>query len=820
MRHAIRQLRQHPSLTVLVALTVALGVGVNAGIFSVVNGLHRPLPVRDAGRLVVLATRLRAGGAGVEGIEYRFTYPALADFRAQARSYSDLIACNMGIAGFSAGSQPQQFFFAYVTGNFFSALGIKPAAGRLFAPGEGEAPDTAVAVILGYAYWQKRFGGDPGAVGRQVRINGAPATIIGVAQKGFHGPYANAEMDGYLPLSYMTRAENWDRRGYFHDRTAPRLTILGMLKPGVSRAQAQREADVIARRLEQQYPATDKGISVVVLPEPWARPAPIPSMVTSAPLVAALFLLLGGFVLLLACLNIGNVLLVRAAAREREMAVRAALGSGRGRLVRQVLAESVLLALLGGVAGVILGAWACDAVGAMRVPGNLPAALDFSFDWRVFAYALAATLAAGVGAGLWPAFAASRADVAALLHECGRGGSAARGGRRLRSALVVAQVAGSLTLLIVGAIFVRSLGNARRMDLGFEPRRLASFSTDTSYAGYSRERTAAFYRELERRVREMPGVESASLAFRTPMAHTLDVEYVEIEGRPAGPGRPRPMIMFDSVTPGYFRTMRIDLRRGRGFRDSDQEGAPRAAVVNEVMARKLWPNQDPLGKRFRMQRTGDAWWEVVGVARDGKYVAMFEPALPFFYVPAAQQYYSRRALLVRSPLPPETLIQRVEREIRALDPEMPVFEAGMMEDALESWSGFYGFRLGAYLSGAMGLVGLVLAVVGVYGVVSYAAGQRTHEIGIRMALGAEARDVLRLVLGQGVALVACGVLTGIAAAWVLARLMSRSTLGTIQADPAAFIAASAFLAAVALSACYVPARRAMRLDPMRALHHE
>lgn len=820
MRHAIRQLRHDPGLTLLVALTVALGVGVNTGIFSLVNSLHRPLPVRDAGRLVVLATRHQAGAAGMEGMEYRFTYPALADFRSQARSYSDLIGFNMGIAGFSTGDKPQQFFFCYASGNYFSALGIKPAAGRLFAPGEGEAPDTGIAVVLGYSYWQKRFGGDRGVIGRQVRINGAPATIVGVAEKRFHGTYANAEMDGFVPLSYMTQAENGNLRGFFHDRNAPRLTVMGMLKPGVSLAQAQSEAEVIARRLERQYPATDKGASVWVLPEPWARPVPVRSMVVAAPFVAALFLLLGGFVLLLACMNIGNVLLVRAAVREREMAVRAALGSGRARLVRQVLAESLLLALLGGAAGVILGAWACDALSAMQSGWNLPAALDLSFDWRVFSYALAATLLAGIGAGLWPALAASRADVAVVLHECGRSAPGARGGRRLRSALVVAQVAGSLTLLIVAGIFARSLGKARRMDLGFDPRHLGAFTMDTAHAGYGRERTTPFYRELERRVRELPGVESAGLAFGAPMGYKMDADNVEVEGGPAAAGRERPQVLFNSVTPDYFRTMRIDVRRGRGFRDSDQEGAPRVAIVNEVMARKLWPNQDPLGKRFRIQRTGDAWWEVVGVARGGKYIALFEPALPYFYVPAAQQYYSRRVLLVRSSLPTKALLEGVEREIRALDPGMPVSEARMMEDALEGWTGFYSFRLGAYLSGAMGLVGLALAVVGVYGVVSYAAGQRTREIGIRMALGAQARDVLRLVLGQGVALVATGVLLGIAGAWVLARLMNRWTFGTIQEDPAAFVVTSAFLAALALWACYVPARRAMRLDPMGALRHE
>jgi macrolide transport system ATP-binding/permease protein len=381
-------------------------------------------------------------------------------------------------------------------------------------------------------------------------------------------------------------------------------------------------------------------------------------------------------------------------------------------------------------------------------------------------------------------------------------------------------VACSITLLSVAGCFARGLADARRINLGFDPRHLGTFVMDTAYAGYDREHSVSFYRELQRRVRDLSGIESASIAFSVPLNYVQEGDTVEAEGRPAAAGQHRPLVMFNSVTPEYFETMRIDLRSGRGFRDSDQEGAPRVAVVNELMARRLWPNQDPLGKRFRMERTGDAWWEVVGVARDGKYFALFEPALPFFYVPASQQYYSRRVLQVRSPLGAEELMARVEGEIRALDPGMPLSEARMMEDALEGATGLWGFRLGAYLSGVMGLMGLALAIVGVYGVVSYTARQYTREIGIRMALGADARDVLRLVLERGVVLVGCGVMAGFAGAWIVTRLMNRSLSGTIEADPAVFAATSAFVGAVALWACYVPARRATRLDPIDALRHE
>jgi predicted permease len=820
MRQALRQLARDRALTALVALTIALGVGVNATLFSLVNCLHRPLPVRNAARLYVLATRHATPSAGSEGMEYRFSYSALADFRTQSRSWSDLLAFQFGQGGISDGRRPRHFFFSYVTGNYFSALGVPAAAGRLFSPGEGESPDAPLELVLSWSYWQKTYGGDPAIVGRQVRINGAPATIVGVSARGFHGTYANAEIDGFVPVSLLAHTEHFAGTGFFQDRASPRLTVMGILRPGVPISQARTEADLIASRLERQYPATDKGISVWIIPEPWARPVPIPSMVNSAPFVSVLFLALGALVLVLACMNVGNVLLVRAAAREREMAVRAALGSGRARLVRQVLSESLALAALGGIAGILLGSWASAAIGAIPIGTDLPAAMDLSFDWRVFAYALAATLLAGAVAGLWPALAASRADIAGILHASGRSGSAARGSRRLRSALVVVQVAGSLTLLIVAGLFARGLSSMRGMDLGFEPRHMATLTTDTAYAGYDAPRASSFYRDLERRVRDLPGVEAAALSFSAPVSYTRVADNVQVEGRAPAPARDLPLIFFNAVTPDYFRALSMPLIRGRAFRDSDGESAPRVAIVNETMARSLWPAQDPTGKRFHLAHAGDGWFEVVGVAHDSKYLTLFEPPLPFFYVPSAQHPGGRRTLQVRTAAPPESLIPRLEAEVRALDPDMPITESNTMEQSLEGFAGFWGFRLGAYLSGAMGAVGLALAIVGVYGVVSYAAGARTREIGIRIALGADSRAILRLILGQGVALISTGIVLGLAFAGLIAHAMIRGLHGTIQSAPMPFIAVTLFLAAVALLASYIPARRTLRHDPTRALRHE
>lgn len=820
MPPALRQISRDRPLAAVVVLTIALGVGVNTALFSLVYALHRPLPVRHADRLYVLATRHPASAAGSEGMEYRFTWPALSDFRAQSRAFSDLVAFQFGQGGLSDGRVPTHFFFSYVSGNYFTALGIRPAAGRLFLPGEGEAPDSPLQIVLSYSYWQRRFGGDPTVIGRQVRIDGTPAVVLGVAERGFHGTYANAEMDAFLPVAPLTRTENGALRGFFYDRGTPRLTVMGLLAPGVSLAQARRETDVIAARLERQYPATDRGISVWILPEPWARPVPLPALVRSGPFVAGLFLTLGILVLVLACLNVGNILLVRAANRERDMAVRAALGSGRSRLVRQVLTESLLLALCGGVAGVLLGSWAGAAIGAVPMAGGVPAALDLSFDWRVFAYALATTLLAGAGAGLYPALAASRADVAAVLHQAGRSGTATRRGRRLRDALIVIQVTGSLTLLIVAAIFAHSLSAMRRMDLGFEPRHLSILKLDTAYAGYDAPRATAFYRDLLRRAGDLPGVDSAALSFSAPIDYARGTDTVAIEGRPPALARELPLIFCNSVTPDYFRSLAMPILGGRAFRDSDSESAPRVAIVNQTMARNLWPGGDPLGKRFRLGRTGDVWWQVVGVARDSKYLTLFEPPLPFFYVPAAQQFFTRRTLQVRAAVPSDILLPRLEAEIRALAPDMPITDAQSMESSLEGISGFWGYRLGAWISGGMGVTGLLLAIVGIYGVLSYAAAARTREIGIRLALGAGRRDILRLILGRGISLIATGIGFGLLLAALISRAMTRALAGSIQSAPGPFIAITAVLAVIALVASYLPAHRALRENPLRSLRHE
>ena len=811
LRYASRQLWTNWGFTLLVVLTVSLGIGANTAIFSMVYGTLKPLPTPNPEQIVVLAAVTKGDETG---FRYRFSLPALQDFRRQAERFSDLFAFMLDQGGISIGGKAFPFLYSEVTGNFFPALRIRPAVGRLFEPGEGENAGADSTIVLGYTFWHNRLGGRADIVGQQIRVNGAAVRVLGVTPQEFHGPYAGLDLEGYMPLS-----------GYRHDdalftnRNRRTLTVLGRMKPGVSLRAAQSSVEVLARRIEQQYPATDKGISARVIPETEARPTAGSPIAQHNP--EFFLLLLAAVVLALACMNVANLLLVRGTVRQRELAIRAALGSGRARLIRQALTESLLLAMLGAAGGLILGKWASDAFAAsIDLATDFPTLLDFSFDWHVFAYALTAAVATGLLIGIWPAYRAGRTDAGAALHDGARGASGGPGRQRVRSALVVGQVAGSLMLLIVAGLFVRSLENAQNLNLGFAPDHLLNVRMDPEWSGYDQQRTKDFYRELERRVSALPGVQSASLAFSVPLGYYNSTQAVSIEGRAVDPGAQALVIGANLVDASYFDTMQIRIVRGRAFAESDDEHAPRVAIVNQTMAARYWPNQDPLGKRFRAGSQDSPLWQVVGVAQDGKYVAVYENQIPYFYMPLAQNYMSMRVLQVRSEAAPDELSARLEREIHSLDPDMPITDLQTMHRALSGLGGFLIFRLGARQAAAMGALGLILAVVGVYGVVSYGAAQRTREIGIRMAMGAKPIDILRLVLRQGVTLVAVGVLAGLALTLTLARILKRVVTMASATDPFAFIGVTLLLTAVALGACYIPARRAMRVDPMNALRHE
>jgi macrolide transport system ATP-binding/permease protein len=813
IRYGLRALRKSPGLTGIVAIAIALGVGANTATFSLINGfLIRPLPVPSPGQLTALAIQEKNSPLGARGL----SYPEFTAFRQQAAASCEVFgqALARGSLGLSADGRTDRVAITAVTKNYFSGLEVKPALGRLILPSEGEAPGEQPVLVLGYSFWQKRFGGDPSVIGKQVRIDGKPVEIVGVVPKEFHGSFSIFEMDGYVPFS--TLFPSGSGSNFWSDRNMRLILAMGRLKPGVSMAKAQSLFDVISQRQAEQYPASDKGFSVRVLPERLSRPIPYAN--NSFLLISALFLALSAIILLLVCTNVINILMARASSRMNELAIRTALGGSRARLVRQMLTETMLLAGLGGVLGVFLGMWASGLSGSIH-PSGWPLQLDFGFDWAVFAYALGVVLFTGIFVGLTPALNATRADVNVVLRG-NRSDVSGSGRHRVGRDLMVLQVAGSLTLLIVAALFVRSLQNAEHIDLGFNHDQVLNVTLDPQENDYSEAQTREFYRELESNVRAMPGVQSASLASSVPISSFPSAQRVYVENRPLQPDSPPPNTLFNRIDSGYFETMGIPVLLGRGFLESDNGAAPLVAVINQTMADRLWPGEEPVGRRFSMKSEAGPFLEVVGVVRDSKYQSIAEDSQPYFYIPLEQSYVSFRVLQVRSSVTPALLTGQIQREIRDLNPAITVVDIRTMEESLKGATGFFIFRLGASLAAFMGTMGLILAVIGVYGMVSYTAARRTQEIGIRIALGANPRQILKLVVGQGMRTVAIGVFAGLLAAWALTRTMAHMLVGVSPNDPVVYMGVSFSLSLVALAGCYIPARRATKVDPMVALRYE
>jgi predicted permease len=813
LHFAARMLRKNLGVTAIIVVTLALGVGANTAIFGLVNGLLlQRLPVPASEQIAALVIKSGDSSLGALG----FSYPQFVEFREQTAPVCEVFGSATGWrVNFTAEGHSDTLTIGGVSSNYFSALGVKPALGRLVLPGEGKHPGEPAILVLSYSFWQRRFGGDPQVIGKQVRVGARPATIVGVMEKEFRGQWSGFEMDAYAPLS--TAFDTSSASNFWNSRDIHLMIVLGRLKPGVTLVQAQSRFDVVSRRLAAQYPVTDKDLSVRVMDERLSRPIPYAN--NAFVVFSGLFLILGGLVLLLACTNIANILMARASVRQREMAIRAALGGARYRLVRQMLTETMLTALLGGIAGVAIGASLSHLASSTHL-ANIPVRLGFGFDWRVFVYALAAVVFTAIAAGLSPALRATRADVNTVLHQGGRAGAGGNARHKVRGDLMAAQVAGSLMLLIVAGLFVRSLSAVERMDIGFDPNQLLNVRLDPSVNTLSETQTKEFYRALVTTVRTLPGVQSASLASAVPIAYTLGKESVYIEGRPVPPGQKAPDVMFNSVDAPYFETLRIRVLLGRAFMDADSETSPRVAVVNETMAQHFWPNENPIGKRFSLTSDAGPFVEIVGVARDGKYRVLAEDPQPYFYVPLTQHFTAQRTLQIRSEMPPESLAPIVQHEIQALDANDPIEEIQTMKESLGGTLGYFIYRLGASLAATMGLLGLLLAVVGVYGVVSYAATQRTQELGIRMALGASPRRILTLLLRQGAQLVSAGLVFGLVGAWLLTRAMSHMLVGVSPSDPLTYVSVAALLSFITLLACWIPARRAMRVDPMVALRYE
>jgi predicted permease len=812
VRIGARMLIKNPGFTLTVALTLGLGIGANAAVFSIVNTmLLRPLSVANPDNLYLLTTVHQENDQ-----PHNVSWKDYVDVRERRDIFSDVAAYSLSFAGLSADNRADRIAVSYVTGNYFPMLGVHAALGRLIQANEGLQYGADPVIVLGHSYWKKRFNGDPQIVGRMVRVNSQPFTVVGVVPESFTGTYALVECQAYLPLGMIVPRADYNE--LLERRENHELRTIGRLSPAATMAGAQAALDVLARQLEQQYPDTNKTVRLRLVPEYLGRPEP--NNADTMPYVAGVFLGLVGLVLLVACVNVVNLLLVRASVRQRELALRAALGAGRLRLIRQLLTESLLISAIGAVAGAAIGRWISVMLTNIPFPADIPIHFELPFDWRVFAYVAAVALTAGIAVGLLPAMRGARTDLNEVLREGGRGMAEGSTRQRVRAVLVVAQVAVSLVLLVAAGLFVRSVQRAQSIDLGFDYSHVLNLAMDVSLQGTDEARGRVFYQQVEDRVRSLPGVESVSYAYSVPFGYYNAAESVEAEGKPVPKDQRSPAVSYNVVEPDYFKTLGIKLLRGRTFAQQDDEHAVKVAIVNQLMAERLWPGEDAIGKRFKMQGPHPEWREVVGVSENGKYVFMFEDPRMYFFVPMAQNYRAMRVLQLRSAAAPELLAPLVQKEIRTLNPDLPVYDVRSMRRTMDGGNGFFLLNLGALFGAGLGLLGLTLALVGVYGVVSFAANQRTQEIGVRMALGARPRDILRLVVGQGLVLVAIGVGLGLAAAFAVSSMLASMLFGISSRDPITFIAVPLLLGLMAVLASYIPAVRATRVDPMTALRQE
>lgn len=813
IRYAFRMLLKNRGFTVIAVLALGLGIGANTAIFSLFNGmLWRPLPVKNAKELVVLASKSKDFGFPVQ-----MSYPDFQDYRQLKNIFSDLICYTPSPVGFAAHDQPERSWVELVSGNYFSALGLQPALGRTFAPDEGWVANKDPLIVLSYQFWQKRFGGDKGIVGQTVQVNNHPFTIIGVAPEDYVGAYYWLKPDFYIPLSTVGLLDP-GQKDALTDRKAAFLRVIGYLQRGITPGQAMAAAEPIDRQLAHDYPEFHQGLSLLVLRELDARPEPGISTFMSTAMVIFMFLV--GLVLLIACANVANLILARANGRRKEFATRVALGATRARMVRQLLTETILLSAFGGILGMLLARWACKGLTTIHVPTDIPLRLfDPRLDWRIFTFTFVAALLTGIVAGLVPALQASRTDLADTLKAGGRSGGGSAGHHRFRNALVVSQVAVSLLLLSCTGFFIRSLQNSAHVDMGFRVDHTLMMSVDLGLQGYSEERGQEFYKQMTERLRALPGVRDAAVGAYIPMGYDNSLINIFPEGQAIDDKSKTESAADDEVQPSYFRAAGTPVIQGREFTDADTATSPKVAIINEAFAKKIWPGENAIGKHFRTKKD-EADIEVVGVTRTGKYFFLYESPQPFVYFPLAQHYVSSANVFVYTQNDPQAMVSAVRDQIRQLDATLPVFGVTTMEAHVKYGKPLLPARLGAMLVGAFGVLGLVLASVGVYGVVSYSVSQRTQEIGIRTAMGAQRGNVLRLILRQGMTMALIGSGIGIVLSLGVFRALGTVLYGVRAFDPVTLSSVSLLLVAVAFVASYIPALRATHVDPVVALRDE
>jgi putative ABC transport system permease protein len=823
LRYGLRMLCKAPGFTVVAVLALALGIGVNTAIFSVVNGfVLRPLPVEKPTELVAPYWG-RKQDTQVLG---KFSYSNYADLREQNKSLSDLCAWMGTWAGVSSSEsrdsdseRVELVFGELVSGNYIDAMGVKPALGRGFLPEEDRTPNAHPVVVLSHSLWQRRFNADQGVVGKTIYLNGMPFTVIGVMPESFLGSIFYLRDSFWAPLMM---AQKFGRHAEWKtDRSYALFNLYGRLKPGATMAQAETDLNLVADSLAKLYPRDNADARIRLTTEVDGRYGSATRVIRYGGLLA---LCVAGLVLLLACANVANLMLARAAMRAREIGIRLAIGASRGRIVRQLLTESVLLAGLGGALGWALAYRAADLIWAAFPPVPYPNSVDLAPDGYVLKWMVVVSLLTGVIFGLAPALLASRTDLVAVIKGMAAGRSRSRRRWNLRGALVVAQVTISIVVLICAGLFIRSLGQVHKIDPGFRTENLVTMMINLDLAAYDQEATRRFFAELRRRIETQPGVRTVALASEAPLSDSGGSRGPIVK---EGETDPPPNQGLNSdcsfVTPKYFDALRTPLALGRDFTDRDTADAPPVVIVNQEFARRFYGSeQNALRKRFRFAQDAPQreWMEIIGISKDGRYRSLYEDRRLYMFLPVYQHPRTKMTLLISAQsagaLP--AVVESARREIAQMDARLPVYGVMMAEENLAL--AYWGPRVAAGMASTFGALALALATMGLYGVMSYAVSQRTREIGIRMALGAQVRDVLRLVVSQGIRLVLIGLALGLVGAFALTRVLASLLLGVGTTDPLTFIGVAPLLMAIALLACWIPARRAARVDPLVALRHE
>jgi len=800
-RYGIRMLAKSPGFTAVAVITLALGIGANSTIFSWISStLLDPIPgIRDTGQLVSVMRGERS-----EHPTPPFSYPDYVDLRTRTQSFSGLLAYHDDYVSLTGNGKPERVYAEFVSANYFDVLSMPPTLGRPFSLTEEEKTGSTPAVVISYALWQSHFGADQSVIGKSIQINKRLCTIVGVAPPEFIGCAKGTRSDIWAPLVY----ENSE----FRQRDDFWLNVLGRLKPGISRGQAEKELDLQMRHVVEQFPDSHRGPNQITLDPLWRSPfGANVYMYKGLPMLLALAAVL----LLLACANVANLLLVRSVARRREIALRLSMGAGRWRLVRQLMVESMLLALLGGGVALLLTGWTSGFLAAFFPPApNLPLAINGRIDGRVLAVTILSSILTALIFGILPALRVSSvAPVAVLKEEAGTMSSGIHKSR-LSRALVVAQISLSLLLLICAGLFARSLQNAQKVDPGFDPNHVLVASYELGPLGYSEAQGIAFHRHLLSKLSTLPGVESVTLADFSPLSFTIHTDYILPDDYLPQPGESME-VSRGIVGPNYFRTMHIAILAGRDFSEQDAEKSQRVAIVNQAFVDRYWPGQNALGKRIRIE---DQWSNVVGVARNGKYRRLIYAPEPVYFQPLYQRYRGLVMIHARVSGDPQSYAGEVEGTVHQLNADLPVFAVTTLKSSMQFGSVFE--RVAGTFAGAFGLLALILAAVGIYGVIAYATRQRTHEIAIRMALGARRAAVLRLVLGQGLRLTLTGLGLGIAISFALTRYLKSELYGVAASDVWTYAVVTFLLCVVSLMACYIPAQRATKVEPMEALHYE